>query len=43
MTPRGKGRKQDAREWRAATKLVHGGTLRSGFGETSEALFLTSG
>jgi O-succinylhomoserine sulfhydrylase len=43
MTPRGKGRKQDAREWRAATKLVHGGTLRSGFGETSEALFLNSG
>lgn len=25
------------------TKLVHGGTVRSGFGETSEALFLTSG
>ncbi|MBA4781610.1 MAG: O-succinylhomoserine sulfhydrylase [Rhizobiales bacterium] len=27
----------------AATQLVHGGTLRSGFGETSEALFLTQG
>src|SRR5271168_885424 len=27
----------------AATKLVHGGTLRSQFGETSEALFLTQG
>jgi len=26
-----------------ATNLVHGGTLRSGFGETSEALYLTSG
>lgn len=26
-----------------ATKLVHGGTIRSEFGETSEALFLTSG
>jgi O-succinylhomoserine sulfhydrylase len=27
----------------AATQLVHGGTLRSEFGETSEALFLTQG
>lgn len=26
---------------RTATALVHGGTMRSGFGETSEALFLT--
>lgn len=26
-----------------ATKLVHGGTIRSEFGETSESLFLTSG
>ena len=26
-----------------ATELIHGGTLRSNFGETSEALFLTSG
>jgi O-succinylhomoserine sulfhydrylase len=26
---------------RPETNLVHGGTLRSGFGETSEALFLT--
>jgi O-succinylhomoserine sulfhydrylase len=31
------------REWRAATALVHGGTNRSGFGEMSEAMFLTSG
>lgn len=30
-------------EWSDATKLVHGGTIRSEFGETSEALFLTSG
>lgn len=30
-------------QWRPATELVHGGTLRSQFGETSEALFLTSG
>ncbi|MEM1049110.1 MAG: O-succinylhomoserine sulfhydrylase [Pseudomonadota bacterium] len=29
--------------WRKATQLVHGGTLRSEFGETSEALFLTQG
>jgi O-succinylhomoserine sulfhydrylase len=28
---------------RPATLLVHGGTLRSAFGETTEALFLTSG
>jgi O-succinylhomoserine sulfhydrylase len=27
--------------WSPETRLVHGGTLRSGFGETSEALFLT--
>jgi O-succinylhomoserine sulfhydrylase len=31
------------KHWKAATALVHGGTLRSGFGETSEALFLTQG
>lgn len=31
------------KEWKPATALVHGGTLRSGFGETSEALFLTQG
>ncbi len=30
-------------EWRPATQLVHGGTLRSQFGETSEAIFLNSG
>ncbi len=29
--------------YRAATTLVHGGTQRSAFGETAEALFLTSG
>ena len=29
--------------WRAATRLVHGGTSRSQFGETSEALYLTQG
>ena len=30
-------------DWREATRLVHGGVLRSQFGETSEALFLTQG
>jgi len=29
--------------WRPATRLVRGGTARSEFGETSEAIFLTSG
>lgn len=29
--------------WRAATRLVHGGTSRSEFGETSEAMYLTQG
>ena len=31
------------RNYRPETRLVHGGTLRSEFGETSEALFLTQG
>ena len=31
------------RNWRPATRAVRGGTARSEFGETSEALFLTSG
>jgi O-succinylhomoserine sulfhydrylase len=35
--------KNDAAAWRAATRLVRGGTQRSPFGETSEALFMTSG
>ena len=30
-------------KWAPETQLVHGGTLRSQFGETSEALFLTQG
>lgn len=29
--------------WKPQTALVHGGTLRSGYGETSEAIFLTQG
>lgn len=32
-----------SKNWRPATKLVHGGTLRSQYGETSEAIFLTQG
>ena len=31
------------RKWRPATQAVRGGTWRSEHGETSEALFLTSG
>ena len=31
------------KNWRPATKLVHGGITRSQFGETSEALHLTQG
>ncbi|MDH6265497.1 O-succinylhomoserine sulfhydrylase [Rhizobium sp. SG_E_25_P2] len=32
-----------SKNWRPATKLVHGGTQRSQYGETSEAIFLTQG
>ncbi|MBO3758457.1 O-succinylhomoserine sulfhydrylase [Ciceribacter sp. L1K22] len=32
-----------SKNWRPATRLVHGGTLRSQFGETSEAIYLTQG
>jgi len=31
------------KNWQPATTLVHGGTIRSQFGEMSEAMFLTSG
>ena len=34
---------EDGKDWKPATKLVRGGTMRSEFGETSEAIFLTSG
>ncbi|HSH63920.1 MAG TPA: O-succinylhomoserine sulfhydrylase [Methyloceanibacter sp.] len=34
---------KDREGWRPATRLVHEGTLRSQFGETSEAIFLNSG
>ncbi|MCT7378604.1 O-succinylhomoserine sulfhydrylase [Chelativorans salis] len=30
-------------DWKPQTALVHGGTLRSQFGETSEAIYLTQG
>jgi O-succinylhomoserine sulfhydrylase len=33
----------DWRQYGPATQMVHGGTLRSQFGETSEAMFLTQG
>jgi O-succinylhomoserine sulfhydrylase len=33
----------DPKSWRTATALVHGGTMRTPFGETSEALFLNAG
>ncbi|WP_417692621.1 O-succinylhomoserine sulfhydrylase [Roseibium sp.] len=33
----------DSSSWRPATQLVHGGTTRSQFGETSETLYLTQG
>ncbi|HEY6335078.1 MAG TPA: O-succinylhomoserine sulfhydrylase [Alphaproteobacteria bacterium] len=38
-----RAKKLPARDWRAQTNLVRGGTGRSAHGETSEAIFLTSG
>ncbi|MGH6826962.1 O-succinylhomoserine sulfhydrylase [Methyloceanibacter sp.] len=38
-----KGKKKEGQPWRPATRLVHEGALRSQFGETSEAIFLSSG
>jgi O-succinylhomoserine sulfhydrylase len=35
--------KRSSSSWRPRTHMVHGGITRSSFGETSEALFLTSG
>ncbi|MGB3389342.1 MAG: O-succinylhomoserine sulfhydrylase [Pseudaminobacter sp.] len=34
---------ENKRNWKPATQLVHAGTTRSGFGETSEAIYLTQG
>jgi O-succinylhomoserine sulfhydrylase len=39
----GKMTMADSKNWRPATHLVHSGTLRSQFGETSEAMYLTQG
>jgi len=36
-------KKENQENWKTNTKLVRGGTLRSNFGETSEAIFLNSG
>jgi O-succinylhomoserine sulfhydrylase len=38
-----KDRKDKTVPWHEATALVHSGTMRSQFGETSEAIFLNSG
>jgi O-succinylhomoserine sulfhydrylase len=38
-----KDSKKKGSTWRPATRLVHEGTMRSQFGETSEAIFLNSG
>ncbi|HUU65677.1 MAG TPA: O-succinylhomoserine sulfhydrylase [Methyloceanibacter sp.] len=38
-----KDKKDRSAAWQPATQLVHEGTLRSQFGETSEAIFLNSG
>ncbi len=40
-TPHSAGRDTGPETWSPETRLVHGGTLRSAFAETSEALFLT--
>ncbi len=39
----GKKPLSDPNNWQSTTQLVHGGTLRSQYGETSEGLFLTQG
>lgn len=35
--------KENQNNWKTSTKLVRGGTMRSNFGETSEAIFMNSG
>lgn len=35
--------KENQKNWKTSTKLVRGGTMRSNFGETSEAIFMNSG
>ncbi|MBM3508331.1 MAG: O-succinylhomoserine sulfhydrylase [Alphaproteobacteria bacterium] len=39
----GRNKRGSAAGWRPRTRMVHGGTTRSAYGETSEAMFLTSG
>src|SRR5687767_650241 len=41
--PKAKNPLSDKSTWSPETQLVHGGSMRSAFNETSEALFLTSG
>lgn len=36
-------KKENQESWSTSTKLVRGGTLRSNYGETSEAIFMNSG
>jgi len=43
MTSSSKANATETPAWRPETELVHGGTLRSQFNETSEAVFLTQG
>ncbi|MGK2286972.1 O-succinylhomoserine sulfhydrylase [Pedomonas sp. V897] len=43
MKPRTGVDRSITQKWRPATQAIRGGTWRSDFGETSEALFLTSG
>ncbi|MBZ6379701.1 O-succinylhomoserine sulfhydrylase [Pacificimonas flava] len=43
MKPKTGTDRDTTRSWRPATQRVRGGTMRSEFGETSEAIFLTSG
>ncbi|MFA7431840.1 MAG: O-succinylhomoserine sulfhydrylase [Rhodospirillaceae bacterium] len=43
MTVDSRSRAADLPGWQQATRLIHGGTLRSEFCETAEALFLNSG
>ena len=34
---------EHVKQWRPATQMVRGGTMRTEVGETSEAIFMTSG
>ena len=43
MKPRTGVDRSITQKWRPATQAIRGGTMRSDFGETSEALYLTSG